>query len=97
MIASRVATRKFTSLTILVVGWGRRVVPPRPVGPEDGQHLSMQSRVRRLFTMDVGRIDFCAAERFRRPRINLDVCPSHGAEDGARIIRGVDLRSIAVG
>ena len=79
MMASRVATRKFTSLTIFVVGCGSRVVPPRPVGPEDGQYLDVQSRRQSVFTMDVGCIDLCSAKRFQRSRINLDVRPSYGA------------------
>ena len=95
-MASRVATRKFTSLTIFVVGWGRRLVPPKPVGPGDGQRLSMQPFTKGLFTMDVGCIDFFSAERLQRPRIDLDICPSHGIEDSTRVVRRVDLRSIAM-
>ena len=37
MMASRVAVRKLMEWMMLVVGGGRRVVPPRPVGPEESQ------------------------------------------------------------
>ena len=46
--------------------------------------------------MDIGRIDFCAAERLQRSRIDLDICPPDSVEDRTRVVRGVDLRSIAM-
>ena len=65
MMALRVATRKFTSVTMLVVGCGSRVVPPRPVGPTRYQHLNIQTFMLRVFTMDIGRINFSTAERLQ--------------------------------
>jgi len=81
MMASRVATRKFTSLTILAVGCGSRVVPPRPVGPDYGEHLAINDIWEGVFTMNVGRVDFFSAERLQRPGVHLDICPSYGVEN----------------
>lgn len=47
-------------------------------------------------TMDVWRVDFCSAERLDCSWIDFDICSSDSIQDGAGVVRCVNLRCIAM-
>ena len=57
----------------------------------------IQTSVSVAGTVDIWRIDFVSAERLDCSRVDVDICSSDRVQNGAGIVRGVNLRRVAVG